>query len=58
MSSIPRACYVGSFLYVCGLVLLGAAFQYHLGAGALVIGWGLVQVASMLNTVGVCEYLC
>jgi len=42
-------------LYICGFVLLGAAFQNHLSVWALVMGWGIAEVAIMLNTVTVCE---
>ena len=41
-------------LYICGFVLLGAAFQKHLSVGALVMGWGIAEVAVMVNTVAVC----
>jgi hypothetical protein len=41
-------------LYICGFVLLGAAFQKHLSVGALVMGWGIAEVAIMVNTVAVC----
>ena len=44
-------------LYICGFVVLGAAFQKHLSVGALVMGWGIAEVATMLNTVAVCEFL-
>lgn len=51
-----RTCYVATPLYVCGFVLLGAAFQKHLSVGALVMGWGIAEVAVMVNTVAICAY--
>lgn len=50
-----RMCYVAMPLYICGFVLLGASFQEHLSVGALVMGWGISQVAIMINTVAVCK---
>ena len=50
-----RACYVAVVLYVVGMVLIGAAFQNHLTIAAFIIGWGLVEIATMVNTVAVCE---
>ena len=52
-----RACYIGTPLYICGFVVLGAAFQKHLSVGALVLGWGTSAVGTMVNTVAVCEFL-
>ncbi|OJT14824.1 hypothetical protein TRAPUB_8618 [Trametes pubescens] len=49
-------CYVATPLYVCGFVLLGAAFQKHLSVGALVMGWGIAEVAVMVNTVAIYAY--
>ncbi|GBE86871.1 hypothetical protein SCP_1001130 [Sparassis crispa] len=49
-------CYLAVPLYICGFVVLGAAFQLHRGVGALVMGWGISQVAVMLNTVAVYAY--
>ncbi|KAJ7473465.1 MFS general substrate transporter [Mycena latifolia] len=50
------ACYVAMPLYICGFLVLGASFQNHLSAGAIVMGWGLAQVAIMINTVAVYAY--
>jgi len=47
------ACYIGTPLYICGFVVLGAAFQKHLSVGALVMGWGTSAVGVMVNTVAV-----
>ena len=53
--SIVRTCYIAVPLYICGFVLLGASFQKGLSVGALVMGWGIAEVATMINTVAVCE---
>lgn len=44
-------------LYLTGFVLLGASFQNHLNLVALIIGWGLAEIAIMMNTVAVCKIL-
>ncbi|KAI0646132.1 MFS general substrate transporter [Trametes meyenii] len=49
-------CYIAMPLYICGFVLLGASFQKHLSVGALVMGWGIAEVAVMINTVAVYAY--
>lgn len=51
-----RACYLAVILYITGYVVLGASLQKHLSAGALIMGWGISEVATMINTVAVCEY--
>lgn len=53
--SCTRACYVSVVLYVAGMVLLGASFQEHLSIAAFIIGWGLAEAATMMNTVAVCK---
>lgn len=53
-----RACYVAVPLYVCGFVILGVALKDHNSVFALVVGWGLLVAAVMMNTVAVCAYLC
>ncbi|KAJ7362552.1 MFS general substrate transporter [Mycena albidolilacea] len=50
------ACYIAVPLYICGCVVLGAAFQNHLSVGALVMGWGIAECAIMINTVAVIAY--
>ncbi|EPQ53482.1 MFS general substrate transporter [Gloeophyllum trabeum ATCC 11539] len=50
------ACYIAIPLYICGFVLLGASFQNHMSVGALVMGWGIAQVAIMINTVAIYAY--
>lgn len=51
-----RTCYIAIPLYICGFVVLGAAIQKHLTIGALVMGWGIAEVAVMINTVAVCKF--
>ncbi|KAH8110296.1 MFS general substrate transporter [Phellopilus nigrolimitatus] len=50
------ACYIAVPLYLCGFIVLGASFQKMLSVGALVMGWGLAEVAVMINTVAVYAY--
>ncbi len=54
ISIAVRACYIAVPLYVCGFLVLGRAFQKHDSVGALVVGWGIAEVATMVNTVAVC----
>ncbi|KAI8986780.1 MFS general substrate transporter [Trametes punicea] len=49
-------CYIAMPLYICGFLLLGGSFQNHLSVGALVMGWGIAEVAVMVNTVAVYAY--
>ncbi|GJE87379.1 MFS general substrate transporter [Phanerochaete sordida] len=51
------ACYVAVALYTCGMLLLGAGLQKHLTIAAFIIGWGLVEIATMVNTTVVYVYL-
>jgi MFS family permease len=51
------ACYVGIVLFVVGFVTLGATIEKHLSTGALVMGWGISEVAIMITTVAVYAYL-
>ncbi|KAF8156654.1 MFS general substrate transporter [Crassisporium funariophilum] len=50
------ACYIAIPLYICGFVTLGAALQNHLSVGALIMGWGIAELATMINTVAVYAY--
>ncbi|KAF9445589.1 MFS general substrate transporter [Macrolepiota fuliginosa MF-IS2] len=50
------ACYVAMPLYLCGFLTLGAAIQKHLSVGALIMGWGIAELATMINTVAVYAY--
>jgi hypothetical protein len=54
-SLYSRTCYIAIPLYICGFVLLGASFQNGLGVGALIMGWGIAEVAIMINTVAICK---
>ncbi|KNZ81415.1 hypothetical protein J132_00654 [Termitomyces sp. J132] len=51
------ACYTAIPLFICGFLVLGASFQKHLGVGAIIIGWGISELAIMINTVAVYAYL-
>ncbi|EGG00294.1 uncharacterized protein MELLADRAFT_111982 [Melampsora larici-populina 98AG31] len=48
--------YIALPMYVGGLILLGAAFQEKLSVAAIVIGWGLAEVATMVTTVACLNY--
>jgi len=50
------ACYLATPLFVIGFVTLGASLENHLSIGAIVMGWGITQVAVMINTVAVYAY--
>lgn len=50
-------CYVAVPLYICGFVTLGASLQKHLSIGGLIMGWGIAEVAIMVNTVAVYAYV-
>ena len=52
-----RPCYLSIMLYVCGFVVLGAAFQNNLTIGAVIMGWAIAMAAIMINTVAVCKCL-
>ncbi|OBZ77951.1 hypothetical protein A0H81_02079, partial [Grifola frondosa] len=49
-------CYIALPLYICGFLVLGASFQNHFSVGALVMGWGIAEVAIMINTVAIYAY--
>ncbi|KAG2152742.1 major facilitator superfamily domain-containing protein [Suillus clintonianus] len=49
------ACYAAMPLYICGFLTLGAGIQ-HLNKAALILGWGIAEVAVMVNTVAVYAY--
>jgi hypothetical protein len=56
--SMPyRPCYLAVSLYVCGFVVLGASLQKKLSIAGVIMGWGIVMVAVMINTVAVCGCL-
>lgn len=52
-----RACYIAVPLFVCGFLVIGAAFQEHLSLGAVIMGWGIAELSIMINTVAVYAYL-
>ncbi|GJJ10540.1 hypothetical protein Clacol_004767 [Clathrus columnatus] len=49
-------CYLALPLYICGFVVIGAAFQKHLTIGALIMGWGIAETAVMMTTVAIYAY--
>jgi len=49
--------YLALPIYIVGFVTLGASFQKHLSTGAIIMGWGLAEVAIMITTVCVYAYL-
>ncbi|KAJ7127881.1 MFS general substrate transporter [Mycena epipterygia] len=49
-------CYVSLPLYLLGFLLLGHGFQVH-NVPAVILGWGIGQVAIMLNTTAIYAYL-
>ncbi|KAG1831128.1 major facilitator superfamily domain-containing protein [Suillus variegatus] len=49
------ACYVAMPLFICGFLTLGAGIQ-HLNKAAFIIGWGIAEIAVMVNTVAVYAY--
>ncbi|EKM53344.1 uncharacterized protein PHACADRAFT_197775 [Phanerochaete carnosa HHB-10118-sp] len=51
------ACYIAVVFYTCGMILLGAGLQKHISIAAFIIGWGLVEIATMINTTVVYAYL-
>ena len=53
--TVPRTCYLAVVIYIVGFITLGGAFQNNLSVGAIVMGWGIAEVAVMINTVAVCE---
>ncbi|KAG1793688.1 major facilitator superfamily domain-containing protein [Suillus plorans] len=49
------ACYAAMPLFICGFLTLGAGIQ-HLNKAAFIIGWGIAEIAVMMNTVAVYAY--
>ncbi|KAH7910354.1 major facilitator superfamily domain-containing protein [Hygrophoropsis aurantiaca] len=49
------ACYIAVPLYICGFLTLGAGIQ-HVNKVALILGWGIAEVAVMVNTVAIYAY--
>ncbi|KAK0495897.1 major facilitator superfamily domain-containing protein [Armillaria luteobubalina] len=50
------ACYIALPLYICGFITLGASIQNHLNTGAIIMGWGIAELAIMINTVAIYAY--
>ncbi|KZS87001.1 MFS general substrate transporter [Sistotremastrum niveocremeum HHB9708] len=48
--------YLALPIYIAGFVLIGASFQKRLSVAALVFGWGMAEVATMMSTVAVYAY--
>lgn len=42
-------------LFICGFVVLGASLQNHDSLAGVILGWGIAEVAIMMNTVAVCQ---
>ncbi len=55
VTRLYRTCYIAVLLYICGFVVIGAGFQDKLSVGSVIMGWGIAEVATMVNTVAVCE---
>lgn len=49
------ACYAAMPLFICGFLTLGAGVQ-HLNKIAFILGWGIAEVAVMVNTVAIYAY--
>ncbi|SJK98551.1 related to synaptic vesicle transporter SVOP and related transporters (major facilitator superfamily) [Armillaria ostoyae] len=50
------ACYIALPLYICGFVTFGASIQKHLNTAGIVMGWGIAELATMINTVAIYAY--
>jgi len=50
------SCYIGIPLYICGFLVLGAAFEKHLSVAAVVMGWGISLAALIVITVSIYAY--
>ncbi len=50
-------CYLSLPFYVTGLIISGAAFQQKLPIVAIVMGWGIREVAVMTTTAACCTFL-
>ncbi|KAH7882827.1 MFS general substrate transporter [Phlebopus sp. FC_14] len=49
------ACYLAMPLYLCGFLVMGAGIQ-HLNIAGLILGWGIAEIAVMINTVVIYAY--
>ncbi|KAK0441783.1 major facilitator superfamily domain-containing protein [Desarmillaria tabescens] len=50
------ACYIALPLYICGFVTLGVSIQNHLNTAGIIMGWGIAELAIMINTVAIYAY--
>jgi len=48
-------CYVAMPLYICGFVVLGFGLK-QLNPTAVILGWGIAEIAVMINTVAIFAY--
>jgi hypothetical protein len=48
--------YIGAFLMIPGLILLGQALQRNLQYGAIIMGWGMYVVGVMTASVAITAY--
>jgi len=48
-------CYLGIPLFLCGFLVLGAGIQ-HLKMAAVIMGWGIAEVSTMIITVVIYAY--
>ncbi|OSD00956.1 MFS general substrate transporter [Trametes coccinea BRFM310] len=51
-----RSCAIALPIYVAGLIVSGAAFQNKLSVAAVIMGWGIREIAVMVNTVAIYAY--
>ena len=51
-----RLCAIALPTYVTGLVISGVAFERKLAVTAVVLGWGIREIAVMIDTAAVCKY--
>lgn len=49
--------YVGTFLMLPGLIIVGQALQKHLSVAAIIMGWGMYVVGVMIASVGITAYV-
>ncbi|PBK81144.1 MFS general substrate transporter [Armillaria gallica] len=50
------ACYIAIPLYICGFVTFGASIQKHLNTAGIIMGWGIAELATVINTVAIYAY--
>lgn len=47
-------CYIAIPLYVVGFVVIGLGYQSMRNVAEAILGWGIGEVAVMMNTVAIC----